>query len=326
MFDYFFFSALRNDSFLKIYVVQYYKQRGDAVTVYLDIILIENICMNYIILLATGLIVKSKISYLKILLSSLLGSIYAICSYTTKLEIYSTIIMKVLLSIAMIYLAFNSKNIKQIVKQLIIFYLTSFAFGGCAFAFLYFIKPQNILIKNGVYIGTYPIKIAILGGIVGFIIINISFRIIKGKLSKKSMFCDIEVYLDNKETNVHALVDTGNLLKEPITGNSVIVIEKEKLYGLIPNEILDNVEEIMYKNKNLENLDNNFLSKLRLIPFSSLGAPNGMLIGIKVDKVNINFEEEELNSANVIVGIYNKSLTKNGLYNAIVGLDVLENK
>ena len=82
----------------------------------------------------------------------------------------------------------------------------------------------------------------------------------------------------------------------------------------------------MYKNKNLENLDNNFLSKLRLIPFSSLGAPNGMLIGIKVDKVNINFEEEELNSANVIVGIYNKSLTKNGLYNAIVGLDVLENK
>ena len=224
MFDYFFFSALRNDSFLKIYVVQYYKQRGDAVTVYLDIILIENICMNYIILLATGLIVKSKISYLKILLSSLLGSIYAICSYTTKLEIYSTIIMKVLLSIAMIYLAFNSKNIKQIVKQLIIFYLTSFAFGGCAFALLYFIKPQNILIKNGVYIGTYPIKIAILGGIVGFIIINISFRIIKGKLSKKSMFCEIEVYLDNKETNVHALVDTGNLLKEPITGNSVIVI------------------------------------------------------------------------------------------------------
>lgn len=326
MFDYFFFSALRNDSFLKIYVVQYYKQRGDAVTVYLDIILIENICMNYIILLATGLIVKSKISYLKILLSSLLGSIYAICSYTTKLEIYSTIIMKVLLSIAMIYLAFNSKNIKQIVKQLIIFYLTSFAFGGCAFALLYFIKPQNILIKNGVYIGTYPIKIAILGGIVGFIIINISFRIIKGKLSKKSMFCDIEVYLDNKETNVHALVDTGNLLKEPITGNSVIVIEKEKLYGLIPNEILDNVEEIMYKNKNLENLDNKFLSKLRLIPFSSLGAPNGMLIGIKVDKVNINFEEQELNSANVIVGIYNKSLTKNGLYNAIVGLDVLENK
>lgn len=295
-------------------------------TVYLDVILIENICMNYIILLATGLILKSKISYLRILLSSLLGSIYAVCSYITKLEIYSTIIMKVILSIAMIYLAFNSKNIKQMLKQLIIFYLTSFAFGGCAFALLYFIKPQNILIKNGVYIGTYPIKIAILGGIIGFVIINLSFKIIKGRINKKSMFCDIEIYLNNKVSNVHALVDTGNLLKEPITGNSVIVVEKEKLYGLISNEILNNVEEIMYENKSLENLDNEFISKLRLIPFSSLGAPNGMLIGIKVDKVKINFEEEELNAINVIAGIYNKSLTKNGLYNAIVGLNVLENK
>lgn len=294
-------------------------------TVYLDIILLENICMNYIILLATGLILKTKISYLRILLSSLLGSIYAVCSYITKLEIYSTIIMKILLSIAMIYLAFNSKNIKQMLKQLVIFYLTSFAFGGCAFALLYFVKPQNILMKNGVYIGTYPLKIAILGGIIGFIIIIISFKIIKGRMNKKSMFCDIEIYFKEKTSNVHTLIDTGNLLKEPITGSSVIVVEKEKLYGLIPNEILDNIEEIMYGNKNLENLDSEYISKLRLIPFSSLGTPNGMLIGTKVDKILINFDEEIINVPNIIVGIYNKSLTKNGAYNALIGLDVLDN-
>lgn len=294
-------------------------------TVYLDVILIENICMNYIILLATGLIVKNKITKIRILLSSLLGSIYAVTSYITKLEIYSTIIMKIILSIAMIYLAFKPKNIKQMLKHLVIFYLTSFAFGGCAFALLYFVKPQDILMKNGVYIGTYPLKIAILGGIVGFVVINISFKIIKGKITKKSMFCDVEIYLNNNMSKVHALVDTGNLLKEPITGNSVIVVEKEQLYNLIPNNILDNVEEIMYCNNNLENIDSEYISKLRLIPFSSLGTPNGMLIGTKVDKIKINFEEEEIDVQNVIAGIYNKSLTKNGLYNALIGLDLLDN-
>lgn len=294
-------------------------------TVYLDIILIENICMNCIILLATGLIVKNKIKGIRILLSSLLGSIYAVISYITKIEIYSTIIMKVILSIAMIYIAFKPKNLKQTLKELLIFYLTSFAFGGCAFALLYFIKPQNILTKNGVYIGTYPLKVAILGGIVGFIVINISFKIIKGRINKKSIFCDIEIYLNNNVSKVHALVDTGNLLKEPITGNSVIVVEKQKLYNLIPNNILDNIEEIMYGNKNLENIDSEYISKLRLIPFSSLGMPNGMLIGAKVDKIKIKFEEEDIYVENVIAGIYNKSLTKNGLYNALIGLDLLDN-
>ena len=293
-------------------------------TVYLDIILIENICMNYIILLATGLILKNKISNLRLFLSSLLGSIYAVCSYITKLEIYSTIIMKLLLSIAMIYLSFNSKNIKQLLKQLVIFYLTSFAFGGCAFALLYFIRPQDILMKNGVYIGTYPLKIALLGGIVGFVIINISFKIIKNKLNKKNMFCDIEIYLNEKVVTVHALIDTGNLLKEPITGNAVIVVEKERLYNLIPNKILDNVEQIMYGTEKIENIESEYISKLRLIPFSSLGTPNGMLIGTKVDKIKIEFEEEEIESTDVIVGIYNKSLTKNGLYNALIGLDLLK--
>ena len=294
-------------------------------TVYLDIILLENICMNYIILLATGLIVKTKISTIRIFLSSLLGSIYAVISYTTKLEIYSTLIMKILLSIAMIYLAFNSKNIKQITKHLFIFYLTSFAFGGCVFALLYFVKPQNILIKNGVYIGTYPLKIAVLGAIVAFIIINISFKIIKDKFNKKTMYCNLEIYIESKQTNIRALVDTGNFLKEPITGNSVIVVEKEKLHNLIPNEILDNIQEIMYGNKN-DNLESNFLARLRLIPFSSLGNPNGMLIGAKADKVIVNFDDEEKTITNVIIGIYDKTLSKNNLYNALIGLDILEKR
>ena len=294
-------------------------------TVYLDIILLENICMNYIILLATGLILKNKINNIRILLSSLLGGIYAVCSYITKLEIYSTLIMKIILSVTMVYVAFNSKNIKQLLKQLVLFYLTSFAFGGCAFALLYFIKPQNILMKNGVYIGTYPLKVALLGGLLGFIIINIAFKIIKNRINKKNMFCDIEIYLNNNVTKVHALVDTGNLLKEPITGNPVIVVEKENLYNIMPKEILDNIEEIMY-GSNTENIENEYISKLRLIPFSSLGMQNGMLIGTKVDKVKIDFEDEEISLSNVITGIYTKTLTKNKLYNALVGLDLLESK
>ena len=104
--------------------------------------------MNSIILYATGVIVKSQIKITRILISSIIGSIYAIISYMGILEIYSSIVLKVILSISMVYIAFGSKTLKQFLKQLIIFYLTSFTFGGVAFAFLYFVKPQSILMKK----------------------------------------------------------------------------------------------------------------------------------------------------------------------------------
>lgn len=124
--------------------------------------------MNYIIIYATGVIIKAPIKIIRTLLSSTLGSVYAIMSYMSILEIYSNIFLKIVLSIVMVYIAFKPPNIKAILKQLMIFYLTSFTFGGVSFALLYFINPQKILMENGVLIGTYPIKIVVAGGIVRF--------------------------------------------------------------------------------------------------------------------------------------------------------------
>ena len=122
--------------------------RGDLLTIYIDIIFLENLFMNYIILFATGTILKLPIKIIRTLVSSTIGSIYAIVSYMSSLEIYSSTLLKIILSISMVYIAFGSKTLNQFFKQLIIFYLTSFTFGGVAFALLYFVSPQNILTKN----------------------------------------------------------------------------------------------------------------------------------------------------------------------------------
>lgn len=117
-------------------------------TIYLDIIFLENLFMNYIILFATGIIVKAPIKIIRTFISSTIGSIYAIVSYMSILEIYSSVFLKIVLSISMVYIAFGSRNVKLFFKQLIIFYLTSFTFGGVAFALLYFVSPENILMED----------------------------------------------------------------------------------------------------------------------------------------------------------------------------------
>lgn len=290
--------------------------------IYLDIVILENLFMNYLILFATSLITKNKIKVWRLALSSLLGGVYAAVSYMSVLKVYSGLGLKILLSIAMIYIAFNSKSIKTLFKQLVIFYLVSFAFGGTAFALLYFIRPQDILSKNGILIGTYPIKVAFLGAIVGFTIIQIAFKSIKTRMTKKDMFCNIEIWLDGLCVKVKGMIDTGNLLKEPITKTPVIVVESEMLTDILPESILENVEKIV--NGDNYEIDDKYISRFRVIPFSSIGKENGLLLGIKSDKIAINFEEETKEEKGVILGIYKSKLSKNNLYNALIGLELLE--
>lgn len=290
-------------------------------TIYLDIIFLENLCINCIILLATALINKNTISIVRILLSSLIGSIYAVIVYLSISEIFTNVILKIILSLCMVHIAYNPKNMKVLLKELVLFYLTSFTFGGVAFALLYFVKPQNILIKNGVLIGTYPIKIALTGVILGFIIITIAFKNYKKKLSKKDMFCNITIEFENRLKTVRAMIDTGNLLKEPISGTPVIIVEKEELLEIIPEEILNNVEKIILGEYEV-NL-NEYASRFRVIPFTSLGKENGLLLGLKIDNLHFEYDEQESNLKNVIVGIYNKKLSKTNTYNALIGLDII---
>lgn len=294
-------------------------------TIYIDIVLMENLIMNYIILFTTGLILKQKIKHIRLILASLLGAIYSIVAYTGVLEVYSSFLLKIILSVIIVYIAFYPQNVKKLWKDLLLFYLTSFVFGGAAFALIYIVRPQDILMKNGLFLGTYPLKTVMLGAIIAFAIIITTFTMVKSRISKKDMFCEIEIKLNNKTIQTKAMIDTGNMLKEPITNTPVVVVEHTLLYECMPKEILNHLENIIGGDfENIpEEIRENYISKLKLIPFSSLGKQNGMLLGIKPEYLKVITEEQEEMKKNIIIGIYNKSLTKKGEYRALMGIELM---
>lgn len=289
-------------------------------TLYVDIIFLENVFMNSIILLATGIILKDKTKIIRNLISSSIGAVYAIIIYTSHIELYSNIFLKIMLSLVIVYISFKPQNTKSMLKHIIIFYLTSFTFGGVAFALLYFVRPQDILFQNGVLAGTYPIKMILAGGIVGFAIVVISFKNIKGKLNKKDMYCNVKLCERENKKVITAIIDTGNFLKDPITKIPVIVAEINSLDGLFPSEILHNASKII----NGGDIDlGEYASKIRVIPFKSLGKDNGLLLGIKIDKAYIEYQDNVHEIKNIIVGIYNGNLSRSGKYEGLVGLDTI---
>ena len=295
-------------------------------TIYLDVIFLENIVINYIILYVTGLISKIQIKQKRLMAGALIGAFYSIIYYVLNLKIYSSFIIKIILSIVIIYVAFNSNSFKDLLKRVLLFYLTSFVFGGSAIAIIYMVNSQNITIQNGVLVGSYTIRTVLIGIVIAYFTIIFAFRILKTKISKKDLICEIEIIFNNKKIKSKALIDTGNLLKEPITNLPVIVMERTLLDEVLPKEILNNSEEILGGDfsKIPENIKEKYYSKLKVIPYSSLGKQNGMLLGIKGENLVVYLKDEILHLDKAIIAIYDKSLTKRGEYRSLLGLGIIE--
>lgn len=156
----------------------------------------------------------------------------------------------------------------------------------------------------------------LIGGILGFIIITNAFKNIKGRLNKKDILCNVKIA--NK--SISSIVDSGSFLRDPITKEPVIIIEQKKLEGIIPSYILENTINII--NGKQEELGE-YASKLRVIPFKSLGRDNGLLLGIKMDSIEIEYQDLSIRKS-AIIGIYTGILNKSGRYSGIVGLEAID--
>ncbi len=120
------------------------------------------------------------------------------------------------------------------------------------------------------------------------------------------------------------MIDTGNLLKDPITNSPVIIIEKNKLSNILPKEILENTEKIINGKYEFNDEYLKYASKFRVLPFSSLGKQNGLLLGFKVDKIEAEINEEKIIREDAIVGIYDKKLSNRNQYEGLIGLNYVE--
>ena len=135
------------------------------------------------------------------------------------------------------------------------------------------------------------------------------------------MLCSLKIIINKKSKYIKSIIDTGNFLREPISKLTVVVVEKRALEKVIPEYVLDNLDKII-DGQEVDLQD--YVAKVRLIPFSSLGKENGMLLGIKADAILVETDEKSIVLSNAIIGIYNGILNKMGKYQALIGLDIIE--
>ncbi len=115
----------------------------------------------------------------------------------------------------------------------------------------------------------------------------------------------------------------GNLLKEPISQDDVVIVEKDNLKEIIDIDILNNIKNII-NGKWLEDVSNSMIDyRLKVVPFSSLGNENGVLLGFKPDYIKV-YDEKTYVKKNVVIGIYDGKLSKTNMYTSLIGLNILK--
>lgn len=293
---------------------------------YVDILLFENFIINYIILNFTSRYSKLKTTRIKLAIAAFMGAIYIFIIFFPSVEIFFTLLMKIAVSVLMIIIAFTPDKFRVFFRLLGIFYIISFALGGAAFGLFYFMGKGNV-INGAFYIKDFPVSLLITAFAVGYILLNYCWGFIQNRLMNDNFKYDVTIELGDKQVKFEGILDTGNSLKDPITNYPVIVVEYRVLSDILPpgisNIFTDDKRDMdLTKLYELENRDD-WICRVRIIPFTSLGKRNGMLIGIRPDNVKLSNKENIVEIKDVIIGLYNNEISKHGEYRALLCPELL---
>jgi stage II sporulation protein GA (sporulation sigma-E factor processing peptidase) len=187
------------------------KYFGGSMTIYLDVVLIENLLLNYIILIATSLVRKTKLHLVKMLFASLFGSICSIINYILPLNGFFNFIFKIITSVLVVVIGFENHSVMTFFKNILSMYLITLTFGGASFMFMFFVSPEKIILKANHFVGTYPVKMAILGGFFALILITIISKFVKDRF--KNLICDLEIGYKGKILKLKTFIDSRKFIK-----------------------------------------------------------------------------------------------------------------
>lgn len=299
------------------------------VEIYADVVFLINFIMDYFIFWIAGKLSRMNASKLRLVLGSAAGSgLYCLIVFVPFLNRFYGILSAIIILIISIMITYNPKKIKQFLSLIIFSNIAAFSIGGISIALFYYTNiGETIGNFISISIENFSFKILIAATAISYIILKFVFKWISKVLIKKQSFYHINITLNNENVNINALVDTGNTLLDPISKSPVIIVEFDKLKKFLPEAM-----QLIFSDNNENNLSlifeivegSEIANRMRMIPFRSLGTEEGMLIGFKPDRVEIvNAEKENIFLEDVIIGIYNKTLSKNGDYEALLNPAVL---
>lgn len=271
--------------------------------IYADVLFIINTYITYILLFATAFLSKENANRIRLVLSSLLGGAYAFVILLDSISTFLSLLLRLFAACVFILVAFKIRSLRRFIKLYSLFFLSNFVFAGFIMAVWYTLTPGRMYYGAGVlYLDISTLTLVVLSGISYFVIKGIG-SFIELKTPKSRVFHTV-LTIGGKSIQLKAFLDTGNALKDPFTGEEVLIASEESIKDI-------------YSLKNSEKL------KLRYIPCSTVSGDCLMPV-FRADKIEIKGADSKFFKSNVLIGV-TKSKIKNGDYDLLLCDEIIQN-
>lgn len=276
--------------------------------VYLDIVVALNGLLDYLLLSVCGRVTASPRNTKRLILAAAAGGIYAGASLLPGFTFLGSVFWQLIFGVCLCLLAFGPG--RCLIRQSVVLFLLAAAFSGLVLVLTELFSAPGAMVGGRVY---YPISLSVLlltGGV--------AYSLMKWGLSRLQHqggdVADLEITLNGNRVQLTALRDTGNTLRDPISGCQVLVADWTVLRRLLPQTSLRR-EQFLEPAGLLEELSGKVSqSSFRLIPYKAVGVEHGLLLALRPEEVKINGRREQL-----LVGFSPVEISDGGGYEALLG-------
>jgi len=251
---------------------------------YGDVLLIINFSMDFLALYITATILHLKRSNIRMTAAAVIGAVYSLLSVMSTHSTFTSALISVAVSVLLCFTAYGKHKKTYFLKIAIVFYCVNFALGGGITAICNLLNiwknTKNIHINGtfDVLYGDIPFGLLALLAIVCGIISVFSGRL--AAKNKKTEETEFTITANGSTVKLNGLIDSGNLLTDPLSGRPVIVVCYDSVRSLLPTELLRFIKTKDPALLNLENLP----PKTRLIPVCTVGK-NSLLFAFLPDNI-----------------------------------------
>ena len=260
--------------------------------IYAEYLFIENFISGLMILYLTAKISGMRTGKARMIAGSIMCGLFSFIIFVSIKPEIIALLLKLLFAVITVRIVFAVKPIYDAknFKLTLIFYIVTFLAGGITTASLYMSGGHGIASNGYVYMGmpTY-FKVAA-GGIVSYIIISYFARFIMKRVIDSELKYTAHIFIGDEEFVLAAYIDTGNHLRDPLSGKPVSVISKNAA-----KTIFDAIDK--------EERERRYC----VIPFSAAGTKSGVMEGLRVDKMilkSLEGDEEILKISTAVIAVY----------------------
>ena len=246
--------------------------------IYIDVVFVTNLLMDYILLRFTGKIFRCGKSRGRTLLGALLGALFSCCILYVPAAGFlpAVILLHGACAVGMLVVGCGLKKGSLLVKAVLTLYMAAFLCGG----FWEAAKSENLTARAFVLFAA----VTCLGASAWSYLAD-SIRIRMKNVYPVTLVCG------GRSKSFYGFYDSGNLLMDSVTRKPVSIGKPDILYDLLPAETADQLKHLK---ENPGELQGTVAAGLQphFVTFQSIGKEQGMLLAVTLENLCIQTPAE----------------------------------